>query len=207
MLSLRIAAVSAALAFGFAGAANAAFPIYPLIGTENPAVYDFNAMSNGTLIGYFAGSDAGDDSDFTVTIDGMGGLAHIGPNHSTAVGTSFNFGAVTAGQAILLTLHDLTTGVDISSTPALNAGGFQAVYATAYAGGDAGIPAGIFVTFEDRGATGDRDYNDYSFVFTNLSTTTFNGGVPEPATWAMMIMGFTGMGAVIRRRRTALARV
>ena len=26
--------------------------------------------------------------------------------------------------------------------------------------------------------------------------------VPEPATWAMMIMGFGAMGAVIRRRRT-----
>ncbi|MFZ5720567.1 MAG: PEPxxWA-CTERM sorting domain-containing protein [Pseudomonadota bacterium] len=28
------------------------------------------------------------------------------------------------------------------------------------------------------------------------------GAVPEPATWAMMIMGFGSMGAVIRRRRT-----
>jgi len=29
--------------------------------------------------------------------------------------------------------------------------------------------------------------------------------VPEPATWAMMIMGFGGVGAMLRRRRTALA--
>ncbi len=28
------------------------------------------------------------------------------------------------------------------------------------------------------------------------------GGVPEPATWAMMIMGFGGVGAMMRRRRT-----
>ena len=28
-------------------------------------------------------------------------------------------------------------------------------------------------------------------------------GVPEPATWAMLIMGFGGVGAVMRRRRTA----
>ena len=27
------------------------------------------------------------------------------------------------------------------------------------------------------------------------------GGVPEPATWAMMIIGFSGVGAMIRRRR------
>jgi hypothetical protein len=28
------------------------------------------------------------------------------------------------------------------------------------------------------------------------------GGIPEPATWAMMILGFGGVGAVMRRRRT-----
>jgi hypothetical protein len=30
-------------------------------------------------------------------------------------------------------------------------------------------------------------------------------GVPEPASWALMIMGFGGVGAMIRRRRTAIA--
>ena len=29
------------------------------------------------------------------------------------------------------------------------------------------------------------------------------GGVPEPATWAMMILGFGGVGAIIRQRRYA----
>ncbi len=31
------------------------------------------------------------------------------------------------------------------------------------------------------------------------------GGVPEPGTWALMILGFGGAGAMLRRRRTALA--
>jgi hypothetical protein len=31
------------------------------------------------------------------------------------------------------------------------------------------------------------------------------GAVPEPAAWAMMIMGFAGVGALVRRRRSALA--
>lgn len=31
------------------------------------------------------------------------------------------------------------------------------------------------------------------------------GGVPEPATWAMMIIGFGGVGAIIRRRRFVAA--
>lgn len=31
------------------------------------------------------------------------------------------------------------------------------------------------------------------------------GAVPEPATWAMMLMGFGGLGAALRRRRTTYA--
>ena len=27
------------------------------------------------------------------------------------------------------------------------------------------------------------------------------GGVPEPGTWAMMLLGFGGLGAILRRRR------
>ena len=30
-------------------------------------------------------------------------------------------------------------------------------------------------------------------------------GVPEPSTWAMMLIGVTGLGAMMRRRRSALA--
>ena len=38
-----------------------------------------------------------------------------------------------------------------------------------------------------------------------FSTTTFTAAVPEPSTWAMMILGFVGLGLAARyRRRTAL---
>jgi hypothetical protein len=35
-------------------------------------------------------------------------------------------------------------------------------------------------------------------------STGAGGGVPEPATWAMLILGMGGMGAVLRRRRQQL---
>ena len=38
----------------------------------------------------------------------------------------------------------------------------------------------------------------------NVQITTV-GGIPEPATWAMMLLGFFGLGATLRRRREALA--
>jgi hypothetical protein len=37
------------------------------------------------------------------------------------------------------------------------------------------------------------------------SVTVGTGAVPEPATWAMMLVGFGGLGAVLRRRRGQVA--
>ncbi len=61
------------------------------------------------------------------------------------------------------------------------------------------------------------DLNDRVYTITDTATNpahqTFaigwpiQGGVPEPATWAMMIVGFTGMGAALRRRRHQVARL
>lgn len=43
-------------------------------------------------------------------------------------------------------------------------------------------------------------------TLTFKSVNPQTGGVPEPATWAMMIMGFGGIGATLRRRRMAAIR-
>ncbi len=46
--------------------------------------------------------------------------------------------------------------------------------------------------------------NDPSFfTLDNVSVTAVNGAVPEPATWAMMLIGFGAIGASMRRRRRA----
>jgi fibro-slime domain-containing protein len=37
----------------------------------------------------------------------------------------------------------------------------------------------------------------------NVQGADLSPGVPEPASWALMILGFGGVGAMIRRRRTA----
>ena len=38
-----------------------------------------------------------------------------------------------------------------------------------------------------------------------VNVNEMRAGIPEPATWAMMILGFGAIGAVVRRRRAALA--
>jgi hypothetical protein len=37
----------------------------------------------------------------------------------------------------------------------------------------------------------------------DIHFATRDGGVPEPATWGLMLIGFGGMGAILRRRRAA----
>jgi hypothetical protein len=59
--------------------------------------------------------------------------------------------------------------------------------------------AGIdHVEFGGVGTQGSSVYSD-NFTFES------NAVVPEPATWALMLMGFGGLGAMLRSRRTALA--
>ena len=43
---------------------------------------------------------------------------------------------------------------------------------------------------------------DYALLTYTLFSPS--NGVPEPATWAMMVLGFGGMGAMLRRRRQTL---
>ncbi|HLZ85163.1 MAG TPA: PEPxxWA-CTERM sorting domain-containing protein [Caulobacteraceae bacterium] len=38
-----------------------------------------------------------------------------------------------------------------------------------------------------------------------IDVATPSAGVPEPATWALMLLGFTGLGAALRSRRKSLA--
>jgi Protein of unknown function (DUF642)/PEP-CTERM motif len=86
----------------------------------------------------------------------------------------------------------------------------------------------VDVIMHDTGDTSNLDWRIYSNTFTATDTTTrltftnLTGGVnegvfldavsvaavPEPATWALMLLGFGGIGlAMRRRRRPALAQV
>jgi len=72
-------------------------------------------------------------------------------------------------------------------------------------GGGIGYSGTAFYKF-DAGTTG---ITSFTFSMPGLSNAALymTGSavpVPEPATWAMMIVGFGGVGAILRRRRTAL---
>ena len=72
--------------------------------------------------------------------------------------------------------------------------------------------AGIFVQAFGLDLNGDPLHHDFAIANTcdnenitcAFTRTVVGGAVPEPATWAMMVLGFGGMGAMLRRRRQAL---
>lgn len=65
--------------------------------------------------------------------------------------------------------------------------------------------SGAAETF-NGGATWQASYQGLPSVAVALYDTDYGAGaVPEPATWALMIVGFGGAGATLRRRRTAVA--
>ena len=196
-MSLKSTLALAALALA-AGTASAGTIPYSGSG-QNPTTYSFTASATGDVIAYYAVvSGAAYTEDLGLLVNGVDTGIHGLSNHSTAVGTALDFGSVDAGDTLTFFIRVANTGHTYYSDPALNADGHvNHVYSTAWAG-DALVPAGTYVGFEDLDGGGDFNYADEQFVFTNVSTST--PAVPEPANGALLAAGLGLMGWVARRR-------
>lgn len=212
----RLASVAMALALS-AGAASAADLIpYPAAGAYNATTYAFTASTTGDLTASIIGGfGAGYTNELGVLVNGVAQGGFGLNNHTSSLGNTYNFGPVTAGDSLIFVLHNLSRGLDAFSLASMNiaydsigyTGGHNHVYSTAYTATPAigGVAPGVYVGFEDLAFPGsDFNYDDESFVFGN--TTRTPGGVPEPATWTMMLMGFGLVGASLRARRSGTAR-
>ena len=75
-----------------------------------------------------------------------------------------------------------------------------------------GITAGSYDSFAQQFATTAGSAYTLNFLFSNQNalnngfrvSTSGTAGIPEPATWGMMLLGFGGLGAILRRRRRTL---
>ena len=50
-----------------------------------------------------------------------------------------------------------------------------------------------------------NNFPGFDYSFRTFSDTAFSGAVPEPLTWAMMILGFAGIGFMAYRRKNKIA--
>src|SRR5664279_1282581 len=180
---------------------------YPNAGTINPEVYTFTATATGNIVGYLYSANAADVDQIAMSVNG-GPLGPFGIVNTQPVGTQFTFGSVVAGDTLTFVLQNITEPALLSSNPAANVDGNQHVYSTAYTNPGpfqvGTIPTGTFVAFEDRlplpfttGTPSDFDYNDDSFVFTNVSTST----TPLPAALPLFAGGLGMIGLLAKRRK------
>jgi PEP-CTERM motif len=190
---------------------------YPTPGQLAPNV-TLTAAVTGTEIGYFVSASATDSDKiemWDVTQNTFSGF--LLPNHSSAVGTAANFGSVNAGDTLVFIIDNLTTGQMFDSVnnhgvaTTYSADGYNHAYATAYTGGISGIPisSGTYIGMEDlpvdslKPLTGtDLDYNDDTFVFTDVASKSSLASTPEPGTFVLLGTGLLGAAGTLRRKFT-----
>jgi hypothetical protein len=80
-------------------------------------------------------------------------------------------------------------------------------YNPSFVTANGGTPAGAEAALLSAIASGRSYLNIHTTQFTGGEIRGFLVAVPEPATWAMMLLGFGAIGLSVRRRRSLVARV
>jgi len=157
--------------------------------------------------------------EFTFTSDSKGfvrdGDLGLWPNVSAPPpgDTTNYFTVTTGGKATLSSVHGMTAFSFYLGSPdtfnfvkvtdfggnTVTLQGAQIWNATAGANGDQNWGRRVSYQFDTAVKSVEFSSTGNSFEFDSLAAAP----APEPATWAMMITGFAGAGAMLRRRRVA----
>jgi len=155
---------------------------------------DVNALADG---GIWINSDGTNQNGILLVLGGDG----YGPNNGSQGGTAIYWHVVQNGgfsSALQRVTGVFTPGQDYHLTVTATGNLYQA-----FVNGSTTAAT----TLTDSTFTGGRVglYDEWGpMTFDNFSVTG-SAAVPEPGTWALMILGFGGAGAALRRRRTATA--
>jgi hypothetical protein len=210
---LLAASAVAALA---AGSANAAVTFYSFGGSAPvlPLVTDFSGDTTGsapttTASGYSWSSGTG------VVLDNTTGSG-AEPAVANGVYGTGNYLSILGGASETLSVTKPginTIELYIGSLDTYNTLFFAGPNVT-YTGADLGLLSGA----ANGAQTASNTNGVFEFTFSapvtgvtfssssnSLEIASISAGVPEPGVWAMMLVGFGGMGAMMRRRRAVAA--
>jgi hypothetical protein len=212
--------LAATAALAFAGAANAAVTV-----TVNPSVTDYAtdllAVPNSQIIWDFDTIFAPGYSYVPLTATAIGSTPNVtltpkgdttvygsvNPGNSPAVFTTTPHGLKsfsyfvgspdTFNRIQFLGLDHVTVIGDLTGSTGLfgsisPVNGANKAYRVTYSFGGASVGQLKFYS----------NVNSHSYAF---EFDRFSGVVPEPASWAMMIVGFFGLGALLRNRKQAFS--
>jgi hypothetical protein len=213
-MRLSVQVLASLLAVGSLSAASsrAATIPYQNVGQLAPAS-NFTATATGEVTAYFAGSSAGDNDTIALWDVSAGTMSSfILPNHSSTVnGIGIDMLSVNAGDTLVFILDNVSEGqfedsLNNNGTPTTwSNDGYNHAYATSYTGGISGLPnsligVGTYVGMEDLSyAVSDLDYNDDTFVFTNVGVSDPTP-TPEPSSIALLGTGLLGAAGALRRK-------
>lgn len=153
----------------------------------------FQVKNDGEVGGYFMGASAGNASYLSIIVNDVVRFEGIN-NHTTPINGYTNFGTYNAGDNVEfvmygLSVHENTWYSDVSR----NSDGWNHMNHTNVTWDGT---QGMYVSWEDlpKGAS-DADFNDGNFIVTNVVPS-----VPEPETYAMLLIGLGLVGFTAYRR-------
>ena len=200
---------------------------YGSVGSVAPE-FPITATATGPIMGYFvqggvASQGGAWNTDFVRLYDVTAGTVSpfIFDNQTTKSGAAASFGNVTVGDKLVFELFNQTHNFTYATDAAYSHDLVNHGYVTPFAGGVLDVttktgafataitlPAGVYVGFEDleKATFTDNNYNDDSFVFTDLAAGAVTPIVPitpnvaEPGSLMLVGSALLASAGCLRRK-------